>query len=245
MRPSRFAPIVVAAAVLSAAATAAAQIPSAPAGQAGRILGQAAGIAVSRAPYGGAVTGAVASGATWAGGEAIYRFASEIRARDELELSYRLGAPDAVERVGPVTSKATANAGELDPCTLLTADEIKTALGRKDLSAAKPFREPDGISGCRFAASATGDVVIVVQPMGATKLEFEMLREIKQLKDAEKVAGVGDGAYYSDDEIDFLVGNRIVTLAVERTARTEAPQAVKAALTRLATRIADRLRSAG
>ena len=80
-------------------------------GEAGRIIGQAAGIAVTRAPLGGGVTGAVAGGATWAGGETIYRFASEIRASDELELSYRLGSPDTVERAKPVTAKAKAKSG--------------------------------------------------------------------------------------------------------------------------------------
>jgi len=88
-------------------------------GKAGRILGQAAGVAVTRAPLVGGVTGAVASGATWAGGEAIYRFASEVRAKDELELSYRLGAPDAVERVKPVIEKAKAKSDGEDLLTPL------------------------------------------------------------------------------------------------------------------------------
>jgi hypothetical protein len=99
-------------------------------GKASRILGQAAGIAVTRAPLGGGVTGAVASGATWAGGEAIYRFASEVRAKDELELSYRLGAPDAVERAKPVTSNAKAKSdGEdlLTPLVEKAANGIVTA----------------------------------------------------------------------------------------------------------------------
>jgi hypothetical protein len=96
----------------------------------GRALGQVAGIAVMRAPVAGGVTGAVASSATWAGGEAIYRLASEIRAKDELELSYRLGAPDLVERVKPVTSKAKAKTdGEdlLTPLVEKAANGIVTA----------------------------------------------------------------------------------------------------------------------
>lgn len=88
-------------------------------GGASRILGQAAGVAVMRTPLGGGVTGAVASGATWAGGEAIYRFASEVRAKDELELSYRLGSPDAVERAKPVTAKAKAKSDGEDLLTPL------------------------------------------------------------------------------------------------------------------------------
>jgi hypothetical protein len=99
-------------------------------GKASRILGQAAGVAVTRAPLGGGVTGAVASGATWAGGEAIYRVASEVRAKDELVLSYRLGAPDAVERAKAVTSTAKAKSdGEdlLTPLVEKAANGIVTA----------------------------------------------------------------------------------------------------------------------
>ncbi len=85
----------------------------------GRIIGQATGAAVTRAPIYGGVGGAVASGATWAGGEAIYRFASEIRAKDELELSYRLGPPEAVERAKAVTAKARAKSDGEDLLTPL------------------------------------------------------------------------------------------------------------------------------
>jgi hypothetical protein len=88
-------------------------------GSMGRILGQATGAAVTRAPIYGGVTGAVASGATWAGGEAIYRFASEIRAKDELELSYRVGPPATVERAKAVTAKAKAKTDGEDLLTPL------------------------------------------------------------------------------------------------------------------------------
>jgi hypothetical protein len=86
-------------------------------GQTSRILGQAAGAAVTRAPIGAA--GAIASTATYTGGETIYRFASDIRAKDELELSYRLGTPDAVEHAKPVTSKAKAQSDGEDLLTPL------------------------------------------------------------------------------------------------------------------------------
>ena len=88
-------------------------------GKTGGILGQAAGIAVMRTPLGGGVTGAVASGATWAGGEAIYRFSSQVRAKDEIELSYRLGPPDSVEAARPVTSKSKAKTDGEDVLTPL------------------------------------------------------------------------------------------------------------------------------
>jgi len=88
-------------------------------GKTGGILGQAAGIAVMRAPGAGGVTGAIASGATWAGGEAIYRFSSQVKAKDEIELSYRLGPPDSVEAAKPVTSKAKAKSDGEDVLTPL------------------------------------------------------------------------------------------------------------------------------
>jgi hypothetical protein len=96
----------------------------------GGVLGQAAGIAVMRTPVAGGVAGSVASGATWAGGEAMYRFASQTRAKDEIELSYRFGAPDAVERARAVSSKAkAARDGEdlLTPLIEKAADRIVTA----------------------------------------------------------------------------------------------------------------------
>jgi hypothetical protein len=85
----------------------------------GGVLGQAAGLAVLRTPVAGGVAGTIASGATWAGGEAIYRFASQTKARDEIELGYRLGAPDAVERAKAVTSKAKAKSDGEDLLTPL------------------------------------------------------------------------------------------------------------------------------
>jgi hypothetical protein len=84
-----------------------------------RILGQAAGAAASRAPIYGGVGGAAARNATWTGGEVLYRFASDVRAKDELELSYRLGTPDTVERAKAITSKAKAKSDGEDILTPL------------------------------------------------------------------------------------------------------------------------------
>jgi hypothetical protein len=88
-------------------------------GGASRIFGQAAGLGLTHTMAGAGVTGAVASGATLAGGEAIYRFASEIRAKDELVLSYRLGTPDAVERAKPVSFNGKAKSDGEDLLTPL------------------------------------------------------------------------------------------------------------------------------
>jgi hypothetical protein len=95
-------------------------------GKTGGILGQAAGIAVMRTPGAGGVAGAVASGATWATGEAIYRFSSQVKAKDEIELSYRLGPPDSVEAAKPVTSKGKAKSDGEDVLTPLIEKAAST-----------------------------------------------------------------------------------------------------------------------
>ena len=143
--------------------------------------------------------------------------------------------------------QTAVGARQLDACTVLSADEIKTALGRKDLAAAKPSRASGGYSDCRFAASASGDVRVTLSPsLPGAKDDFDLKPQIykDEGKKFEKVAGIGDGAYYWDDTIEFRVGTRIMSLWVNRTPRTEAPATVKSALTSLARRAADRLRTA-
>jgi len=150
--------------------------------------------------------------------------------------------------LGALATIPTAlTASELDACTVLSADEIKAALGRTALGAASPSRASGGYSDCRFPGSGPGDVRITLSPaMSSARDDFDLKTQIyaEEGKKFEKVAGIGDGAYYWDDTIEFRVGNRIVSLWVNRTPRTEAPAAVKEALTGLARRVADRLGAA-
>ena len=144
------------------------------------------------------------------------------------------------------TISTTITATQLDdPCRLLTVDEVKSAFGRKTLSAGKLIREPD-INACQFAAAGAGDVVIMLhRERIKSKADFALLREIsaEQVK-AEIIAGLDGAGFYYDDQLDFLAGDRVVSLLVDRTPRTESPAVVKAALTRLAKRVGDRLRAA-
>lgn len=98
-------------------------------GKTSGILGQAAGIAAMRAPAGGGVAGSIASGATWASGEAIYRFSSQVKAKDEIELSYRLGPPETVETAKPMTSKAKAKTDGEDVLTPLVEKAASAIVG--------------------------------------------------------------------------------------------------------------------
>ena len=85
----------------------------------GSVLGKAAGMAAIRAPLGSGVTGAITSSATSAAGEVMYGLASQTRAKDEIELTYRLAAPDAIDAAKPVTSKAKAKSDGEDLLTPL------------------------------------------------------------------------------------------------------------------------------
>jgi hypothetical protein len=134
---------------------------------------------------------------------------------------------------------------QVDACTVLSLDEIKSALGRKELAVAKAGRASGGYSDCRFAGSGNGDIRITLSPpLSGAKSDFDLKPQIysDEGKKFEKVTGIGDGAYYWDDTIEFRVGNRIVSLWVNRTPRTEPPAAVKGALAGLARHVVDRLR---
>jgi len=93
----------------------------------GGVFGRAAGMAAVRTPVGGGVAGAIAGSATTAVGQAIYGLASQTRAKDEIALTYRLGAPDAVLNATPVSSKAKAKADGEDLLTGLV-EKAATAI---------------------------------------------------------------------------------------------------------------------
>lgn len=91
------------------------------------VFGKAAETAAWHVPYGAGVGGAVASGVAIAGGQAISNLASDTRQKDELELDYRVGAPESVVDVKPQSVKAKAKVdGEdlLTPLVERAAQEI-------------------------------------------------------------------------------------------------------------------------
>ena len=135
--------------------------------------------------------------------------------------------------------------GSANACAVLTTDEIKGALGRKDVGAAKAGRPPGGYSECTFPGVGYGDVRVLLSPSSKTAIaDFDSKAQIlrEEGKTFEKLAAVGDRAYYYDDRVEFLVGDRAAAVWINRTPRTESPSSVKAALTTLGSRIAARLR---
>lgn len=83
------------------------------------MLGKAAETAAWRVPYDAGVSGAVASGVAIAGGQAISDLASDTRQKDELELGYRVGAPESVVNAKPQSVKAKAKVDGEDLLTPL------------------------------------------------------------------------------------------------------------------------------
>jgi hypothetical protein len=144
----------------------------------------------------------------------------------------------------PIAAGAQAPGKSVDACTVLSADEIKMALGRNDLGAAKASRASGGSSDCRFPAAGLGDVRVILGP--TTKADFDLKPEIysEEHRKFEKTAGLGDGAYYFEDTVEMRVGSTLLSLFVNRTPRTESPTTVKTALINLAKRAAERLRAA-
>jgi hypothetical protein len=99
----------------------------------GRALGGAAGTAAWHMPYGGSAGAAAARAGAAAAAHTAANMAADTRAKDELELSYRVGTPDNVTQAKAVTSKAKArNDGEdlLTPLVERAAEQIATAATR-------------------------------------------------------------------------------------------------------------------
>lgn len=103
----------------------------------GKALGRAAGTAAYYGvPYGGTAATAAARGAAVAGAQAVASMAESTKAKDEVTLEFRLGAPDAVLRANAQTEKAKASHdGEdlLTPLVEKASESIAAAVlkGRK------------------------------------------------------------------------------------------------------------------
>jgi hypothetical protein len=96
----------------------------------GGILGQTIGTAAWQIPYAGG--GAVVQAAAVAGAQAVSSLASDTQAKDEMQLEYRVGTPETVAQVKPVSAKAKATVdGEdlLTPLVERAAEDIVSVIG--------------------------------------------------------------------------------------------------------------------
>jgi hypothetical protein len=93
----------------------------------GSILGQAAGTAAWHMPYGGSAGAAAARAGAVTAAHTASMLAADTRAKDEIQLAYRLGTPDTVVQANSKAAKAKAKAdGEdlLTPLVEKAAEEI-------------------------------------------------------------------------------------------------------------------------
>jgi hypothetical protein len=100
-------------------------------GTLGKVMGQAAGTASWSIPGGGTTTSAIARGAAVGVAQAVSSLASTTRAKDELQLEYRVSSAAGAATVGPKTEKLKATVdGEdlLTPLVGRASEAIATAL---------------------------------------------------------------------------------------------------------------------
>ncbi len=85
---------------------------------------------------------------------------------------------------------AVARSAQIDPCTLLTADQVKAVLG-VDIAVGPP----PGKSSCMWKSTGTKVQMVTVslQPSAAS---WEHLKTVLPTVPANPVSGVGDDAFY-------------------------------------------------
>ena len=132
----------------------------------------------------------------------------------------------------------------LDACTLLSADDIKAALGRTQIvTPRRTISLPNGGTDCRYYGQGQGDFRVLLDPANANE-DFALRGKILKEEGAkfQPVEGLGSGAYYWDDRLQVFVGTRTFTLWVNRTDKTEPPAKVREALVTLAKQALTKLR---
>lgn len=95
-----------------------------------------------------------------------------------------------------------------DACTVLSKDELAKIVGRADFGRARPDTGPNGESSCRYSSSR-GSVTLSVSTQ--TRAEFEKFRKLlsDEGKKPETVEGVGDAAYFWDDDALYALSGKL------------------------------------
>jgi hypothetical protein len=108
------------------------------------------------------------------------------------------------------TACAEAAATAVDPCSLLTREEITAAVKRPDLPRGK--RREEGLC---FYSSARGSVSVWAAS-ARSKADFDGFRRLleNQGQNIESVSGIGDAAYFWDDRLYARVGTDTFTIQV-------------------------------
>ena len=96
-------------------------------------------------------------------------------------------------------AQAARGSAPRDACTLLTADEIATATGTT-VRSSNPVSVPEG-SECSYQTHAGFGLRITISPVDPK--DFDELRNLFG-SDAQPVTGVGDAAYFLENERIYL-----------------------------------------
>ena len=95
----------------------------------GRVLGQAAGTASWSIPGGGTVGSAVVRGAAIGTAQAVAGLAASTRAKDEMQMEYRVSSPTGTTELGPKSDKLKAKVDGEDLLTPLVEKAAETIVG--------------------------------------------------------------------------------------------------------------------
>jgi hypothetical protein len=95
-----------------------------------------------------------------------------------------------------------------DACTVLSRDELVKAVGRSDFGRARPDTGPNGESSCRYSSSRGSVTIGLAAQSRASFDEFKKLL-VDQGKKPESVSGVGDTAYFWDDNSLYALAGPI------------------------------------
>jgi hypothetical protein len=94
-----------------------------------RIAGQAAGTAAWHVPGGGSVGSAVVRGAAIGTAQAVAAVAAATRAKDEMQIEYRVSSPTGTTEIGPTRDKRKAKIDGEDLLTPLVEKAAGTIVG--------------------------------------------------------------------------------------------------------------------
>ena len=98
-------------------------------GALGRVMGHVAGTASGYVPGGGSVGSAVVRGVAIGTAQAVSELAASTRAKDEMQMEYRVSSPAGTIELGPTREKRKANVDGEDLLTPLVEKAAETIVG--------------------------------------------------------------------------------------------------------------------
>jgi hypothetical protein len=94
-----------------------------------------------------------------------------------------------------------------DACTIVSRDELVKAVGRSDFGRPRPDTGPNGGSSCRYSSSRGSVTISLASQTRAAFDDFKKLL-VDQGKKPETVAGIGDTAYFWDDNSLYALSGK-------------------------------------